>query len=80
MINPLKWIARPIIPLIYGESLSYMEMVGKCVEKINEIIVYIQTTLLAQFDEELSKLVLSSEYDESTETLTINFSTSGDDS
>lgn len=78
MINPLKWIARPIIPLIYTESLSYMEMVGKCVDKINELIEYISTTLFAQIQDEISKLVLSTVYDESTETLTISI-TVGDE-
>lgn len=68
----LKWFARPIIPLVYGESLSYMEMVGKCVEKINELIHYISDTLFSQIQEEIDGLIIDTVYDETNETLTID--------
>ena len=34
----LRMRTTPIIPLVYTEALSYMEMVGKCVKKINELV------------------------------------------
>lgn len=71
-MKPMKWCPIPIIPLVYTESLSYMEMVGKCVRKINEIIKYVGDTLINQFEEELSRLIINTAYDAETETLTIN--------
>lgn len=70
-MKPLKWSVIPILPLAYTESLSYMEMVGKCIAKINELIKYIGTTLIELFEQELSRLILDTAYDEETETLTI---------
>ena len=37
-ITPLRLKTQPIIPLVYGDALSYMEMVAKLTQKVNEVI------------------------------------------
>lgn len=37
-IIPLRLKTQPIIPLVYGDALSYMEMVAKLTQKVNEVI------------------------------------------
>lgn len=38
MIDKLQWITWSIIPLVYDESLSYVELLNKVVAKLNEVI------------------------------------------
>lgn len=38
MIERLRWITHAILPLVYDESLSYVELLNKVVAKLNEVI------------------------------------------
>ena len=38
MIEKLKWITWSILPLVYDESLSYVELLDKVIVKLNEVI------------------------------------------
>lgn len=38
MIEKLKWITWSILPLVYDESLSYVELLDKVIAKLNEVI------------------------------------------
>lgn len=38
VIKPLSFWVQKVLPLVYDDSLSYYEVVDKCVEKINELI------------------------------------------
>lgn len=38
MIEKLKWITWGIMPLVYDESLSYVELLDKVIAKLNEVI------------------------------------------
>ena len=38
MIEKLKWITWSIMPLVYDESLSYVELLDKVIAKLNEVI------------------------------------------
>ena len=42
-MRPLKFWTQKIIPLIYDDSLSYLEMLGKVKSKLNELINYYNT-------------------------------------
>ena len=39
-ISPLKFYTQHILPLVYDDSLSYLEMLGKVKNKLNELIDY----------------------------------------
>ena len=38
MIRPFRYWVQNIIPLVYEDSLSYMELLGKVIKKLNEVI------------------------------------------
>ncbi len=38
MIEKFKWITWSVLPLVYDESLSYVELLNKVVAKLNEVI------------------------------------------
>lgn len=38
MIEKLKWITWSVLPLVYDESLSYVELLDKVIAKLNEVI------------------------------------------
>lgn len=38
MVDKLQWITWSIMPLVYDESLSYVELLNKVVAKLNEVI------------------------------------------
>lgn len=40
MIERLRWITHAVLPLVYDESLSYVELLNKVVAKLNEVITY----------------------------------------
>ena len=40
VISPLKFYTQHILPLVYDDSLSYLEMLGKVRNKLNELIDY----------------------------------------
>ena len=42
-ISPLRLKTQPIIPLVYSDALSYMEMVAKLTQKVNEVIENMNT-------------------------------------
>ena len=38
MINKLRYTIQRVLPIVYDDSLSYMELLGKVVQKVNEVI------------------------------------------
>ena len=72
MIDKLRYYAYKILPLVYDESLSYYEVLGKVANKINEIIEFTNDTLVERIRELVSALVINASYDAETETLTID--------
>lgn len=38
MIDRLRWVTHAVLPLVYDESLSYVELLNKVVAKLNEVI------------------------------------------
>lgn len=71
-MNPLKFIAHKILPLVYDESLSYYEVLCKVVAKVNEVIEFVEAGLFENIREVINDLIIDYAYDSTTETLTIN--------
>lgn len=44
MIDEIKFKTYVVLPLVYDDALSFYELVGKCVQKINEIIPVVNVT------------------------------------
>lgn len=44
MIDEIRFKTYVVLPLVYDDALSFYELVGKCVQKINEIIPIVNVT------------------------------------
>ncbi len=60
VIKPLSFWVQKVLPLVYDDSLSYYEVLEKCVKKLNELITQTnedREMMLQIIDEEVNKLV-----------------------
>ena len=56
-VRPLRFWSQKVLPLVYDDSLSYYEVLGKMVSKINELIGYAgQTFIGVIYNEELEQI------------------------
>lgn len=70
-VRPLFFWSQKVLPLVYDDSLSYYEVLSKVVAKLNEIIIFVQTTVVDDIKALISQYFVDLAYNESTET--INF-------
>lgn len=70
-VRPLFFWSQKVLPLVYDDSLSYYEVLSKVVAKLNEIIMFVQTTVVDDIKKLISQYFVDLAYNESTET--INF-------
>lgn len=68
-VRPFHFWSQKVIPLVYDESLSYYEVLGKVVQKLNELIEYNENFTIEQIREVVSSLILKALYDEENETI-----------
>lgn len=66
-IRPLKFYSEKVLPLVYDNSLSYYEVLGKVVRKLNDLIEFLSDNIRIM----LEPFMLQILYNESTQT--INF-------
>ena len=57
-VKPLCYLVQHVLPLVYDDSLSYMELLGRVTKKLNELIV--NNNKLPDFIAELIKDYISS--------------------
>lgn len=66
----------PILPTVYGEALSYMEMLHRVIDAINALTVAfndgLSTEINQWIDANYNELLLNAVYDEPTETITFS--------
>lgn len=66
----------PILPTVYGEALSYMEMLRRVIDAINALTVAFNDGLSAEInqwiDANYNELLLNAVYDPDTETITLS--------
>lgn len=74
---PPYWTQK-ILPLVYDDSLSYYEVLGKLIHKINELIGYIGDNLRDMVAEVIVDYFVDITYD--SETQTIHLDLTGRDS
>ena len=68
-VRPFHFWSQKVIPLVYDESLSYYEVLGKVVQKLNELIEYNENFTIEMIREVVSSLILEALYDEANETI-----------
>lgn len=69
MIRPFYFYAQKVLPLVYDDSLSYYEVLNKVVDKLNEIVSFINNDFEILIRERLNELFVDALYDAETETL-----------
>lgn len=60
MIEDIKYWAYKVLPLVYDDSLSYYEIVNKCVTKINEMIPIVnesKETITAEVQRQIQEML-----------------------
>lgn len=78
-MNRLKYHCQKVLPLVYDDALSYYEVLGKLVEKINEIVEDINDNLKDYMIENWNYLFLDIAYIEETETIVLQLSSDDED-
>lgn len=77
----LKFVTRPLInkvlPLVYDNTLSYYEVLGKLIDKDNDIIDYINDNFEKLVTDRLQEVFADCTYDEETETISLSFNSTG---
>ena len=68
-IKYLKHHVQRVLPLVYDDSLSYLEVLGKLTNKINETIDYVDNITIDQIKEIMDELIASGFYTEATKTI-----------
>lgn len=72
-IKPLHFYAQKVLPLVYDNSLSYYEVLGKFSEKLNELINAFNEEVVDMIKSVVNNYFVSTVYDKTTETITITF-------
>lgn len=72
-IKPLRFYSEKVLPLVYDNSLSYYEVLGKVTKKLNDLIEAFNTEIVENIKEVINKYFVSTIYDSSNETITITF-------
>ena len=70
-VKPIHFWSQKVLPLVYDDSLSYYEVLGKMAAKMNEIIKYIQGAFVDELSQLISQYFVEMTYDSSTETITL---------
>lgn len=76
MISKIGACCYKILPLVYDQTLSYYETLCKVVDKINEVIDYVDNKLVERIETLVSDVIIEDSYDAETETLTITLDVS----
>lgn len=71
-IKPFGFYSQKVLPLVYDDSLSYYEVLGKVTHKLNDLITIINDKLDDYIRAQLDDLFLNAMYDPETETLILS--------
>lgn len=69
-VRPLWLWSQKVLPLVYDDSLSYYEVLCKVTAKINEVVRFVQETLVDDISELISEYFVDMTYSQSNETIT----------
>lgn len=72
-IKPLRFYSEKVLPLVYDNSLSYYEVLGKVTKKLNDLIEAFNSEVVDIIKETVNKFFVNTLYDSSTETVYITF-------
>lgn len=70
-VKPLRFFSQKVLPVAYDDSLSYYEVLEKTVDKLNELIGYINDNIQELIIPIIEKLGVGVTYDSDTETINL---------
>ena len=70
-VKPLRFWSQKVLPLVYDDSLSYYEVLGKIGRKINEIIYYVTDNIRELIIPIIEELGMGVEYHASDESISL---------
>lgn len=70
-IKPLRFYSEKVLPLVYDNSLSYYEVLGKVTRKLNDLIEAFNSEMKDVIREVIDQYFIETVYNSSTETITI---------
>lgn len=77
-IKPLRYYSEKVLPLVYDDSISYYEVLGKVTRKLNELVDAFNSEVVDIIKESLNKFFVNTVYNSSTETIYITFEEEND--
>ena len=70
-VKPVRFWSQKVLPLVYDDSLSYYEVLGKLGRKINEIIYYVTDNIKELIMPIIEELGMGVEYHASDESISL---------
>ncbi len=70
-VKPIRFWSQKVLPLVYDNSLSYYEVLGKMAQKINELIEYVESTFFTKVDGMIESYYVDITYDKTNETINL---------
>lgn len=72
-IKPLRFYSEKVLPLVYDNSLSYYEVLGKVTRKLNDLIDAFNDEIVATIKETVNQFFTRAIYNSDAEIIYINF-------
>lgn len=70
-VRPFHFWSQKVLPLVYDDSLSYYEVLGKVTERLNDLIGVINDELDDYVRERIDELFINATYDATNESITL---------
>lgn len=72
-IKQLRFYSEKVLPLVYDNSLSYYEVLGKVTKKLNDLIEAFNSEIVDTIKEVVSKYFVNTVYDKNNEVIIFTF-------
>lgn len=70
-VKPFRFWAQKVLPLVYDDSLSYYEVLCKLVDKMNEIIEFIDDNIEEEIADIINQYFADVTYIEETQSIVL---------
>lgn len=70
-VRPFHFWSQKILPLVYDDSLSYYEVVGKVTNRLNDVIEVINNELEEYVKDRINELFINATYDSTNQSIVL---------
>lgn len=71
-VKPFRFWSQKVLPLVYDDSLSYYEVLGKFAHKLNELISAFNEGAESIIQDYIMSLITKAQYNSSLEQIVLN--------